>query len=146
MENYRIVMTLIEQGDNYVLQRRDSNPNIGAAGLVGCFGGKIETGEAPKAAAAREVSEETSLKPNPVDLEFVGEVDVVSDRNGQPIQVNSQVFRLTVDPDTKIEATDGQRIIYAKDGAESHLSEMTPATRATFQDFILKEKHGSEHH
>jgi 8-oxo-dGTP pyrophosphatase MutT (NUDIX family) len=138
--SYKIVMALIGQGDNYVLQRRDINPNIGAAGLVGCFGGKIEEGETPQEAAAREISEETNLRPKPEDLSFIGEVNVASDRNGQPIQVNSQVFRLTVDPSAEIVAADGERVLYAKDNAGSHLSEMTPATRATFKQFILKEK------
>jgi 8-oxo-dGTP pyrophosphatase MutT (NUDIX family) len=139
MEEFRIVMTLIEQGNNYVLQRRDINPNIGAAGLVGCFGGRIEDGETAIEAAVREIREETNLAPNSDELSYVGEVDVISDYQRVPIKVNSQVFRFSARPEIEIAAEDGECVIYAKDEATSHLPEMTPATRATFARFILKE-------
>jgi 8-oxo-dGTP pyrophosphatase MutT (NUDIX family) len=47
----------------YVLQLRDSKPNISAPGLWALFGGTIRTGETPPQTIRREIYEELSLKP-----------------------------------------------------------------------------------
>ena len=48
---------------NYVLQLRDSKPDIAASGQWGLFGGRVDTGETPLQAIEREVYEELSVKP-----------------------------------------------------------------------------------
>jgi len=48
---------------NYILQLRDSKPDIAASGQWGLFGGRIDTGETPLEAIKREVYEELSIKP-----------------------------------------------------------------------------------
>lgn len=55
-----------------VLQRRTQDAPFGA-GLLGLFGGGVEYGETPDQGILREVTEETSLKPGEIGIEFVAE-------------------------------------------------------------------------
>ena len=80
MQKLEIVLGLIEQGDEYILQLRDMNdPNAITAGLIGCFGGKQQPDETPRAAVARELSEETSLTARPDEWQLLGKVEVSSE-------------------------------------------------------------------
>jgi len=45
----------------YVLQHRDDKPGIAAPGAWSLFGGRVEVGELPNAAMAREIREELCL-------------------------------------------------------------------------------------
>lgn len=51
-------------GEKYVLQLRDSNPNIAAPGQWSLFGGMKKTGETPLEAMLREIYEELSIEPS----------------------------------------------------------------------------------
>lgn len=57
MREVHIAMCLIRQEDHYLLQHRLGDAMIGAAGLIGCFGGKIEDNETPEQAVCRELYE-----------------------------------------------------------------------------------------
>lgn len=50
-------------GEKYVLQLRDSNPNIAAPGQWSLFGGMKKTGETPLEAISREIYEELAIQP-----------------------------------------------------------------------------------
>jgi 8-oxo-dGTP pyrophosphatase MutT (NUDIX family) len=53
------VAALLQLSDGrYVMQLRDSNPNIFYPDHWGCFGGAVDPGEAPAVALARELREE----------------------------------------------------------------------------------------
>lgn len=139
MREIELAMTLIEQGDTYLLQLRNTEPEKGAAGLVGCFGGRIEAKETAYEAALRELSEETSLTSDNA-LEELGNVKVVSDRDNEPVHVKASVFRLVLDPLIQVEAHDGELVILHHTDVGNSLDKMTPATRKAFEELILKEK------
>ena len=71
-----VAMALMRQGDGFLLQLRDGDPKIGAAGKVGCFGGKVEPDEPLITAVCREIAEETTVKLNPADGKHLGAVVV----------------------------------------------------------------------
>jgi 8-oxo-dGTP pyrophosphatase MutT (NUDIX family) len=53
------VAALLQLSDGrYVMQLRDSNPNIFYPDHWGCFGGAVDPGEAPAVALVRELREE----------------------------------------------------------------------------------------
>jgi ADP-ribose pyrophosphatase YjhB (NUDIX family) len=137
MQELTIAMALIEQGNSYVLQRRGSNPQIGAAGLLGCFGGKVETGEDPLHAIAREISEETNLKPPESAFVELGLVEVISDYKGEAMKIHGHSYRLSLELKILIDAYEGELVALQKSKARDILSEMTPGTRAIFEQYII---------
>lgn len=92
MRQVNIAIGLIQQGDKYLLQLRDGEAKIGGAGLIGCFGGKIDKSEDPLDTFCREVFEELGLKPNPVEVKTLGQIEVESDHNLEPVKVKGHVF------------------------------------------------------
>jgi 8-oxo-dGTP pyrophosphatase MutT (NUDIX family) len=63
------VAALLQLSDGrYLMQLRDSNPDIFYPDHWGCFGGAVEAGEAPVAALVRELMEELAVGVNPVDV------------------------------------------------------------------------------
>jgi 8-oxo-dGTP pyrophosphatase MutT (NUDIX family) len=64
-----VVWLTLSNGD-VVLQRRDNKTTV-SPGLLGLFGGHVETGETPEAAIRRELSEETSLEVSALDISYV---------------------------------------------------------------------------
>ncbi|HSX53509.1 MAG TPA: NUDIX domain-containing protein [Patescibacteria group bacterium] len=139
MLELKIAITLIEQGNNFVLQQRDNAKHKGAAGMIGCFGGQLEGQETSQEAALRELTEETSLKPNIDELERIGKLEVNSDKDEATVRVKVDAFRLMVDDNVRIEAVDGSLVVLPTEQAASYVPQMTPATQALFKEFIFKE-------
>lgn len=140
MRKLIVALGLIEQGDNYLMQLRGTNPMIGGAGLIGCFGGKVEASESPKDAACREINEETNLKLKTNDLGLLGEVSVASDHRMETIKVKAYIFEIQIGSEILIEATEGELVTIQKKDAHKYLDKMTTGTRACFEQFILKGK------
>lgn len=126
----------IKQGDAYLLQLRPNVPTIGAAGLIGAFGGRIEPGESPVEAVCRELREETSLKPSTEDFSYLGTVTVTAYRQQQPLQVTANVFRIAIAPTEKVTATDGEVVRMTRRQADERIDHLTPATKAAFEQFL----------
>ena len=55
-------MVILHRDGRALLQLRDSAPGVYAGGQWGIFGGHLEPGEAPEAAARREIEEELNLR------------------------------------------------------------------------------------
>jgi 8-oxo-dGTP pyrophosphatase MutT (NUDIX family) len=142
MRLLNIVMVIIEQGGLYHLEFRNGPKRIGAAGLVGCFGGKIEQGEEPLRAICREVKEETNL--NPVEADFVrlGEVDVIADNNLEPVKIHATVYKLILSKGIDVEAHEGRLVSLTESEAKRKVATMTPGTQAAFNQFIFGDKNG----
>lgn len=133
-------MTVIEQEDTYILQLRDNIVAKGGAGLIGCFGGQIEANETPRAAAVRELGEETTLQLKSNTLQALGTVMVVSDRDNQPVRVHADIFHVEVDSSVSIQAKEGRLVYLEKGEVAQRLRDMTTGTRAAFTQLILKEE------
>lgn len=140
MREMVIALGLIEQGDNYLLQLRGKNPMIGGAGLIGCFGGKLEVGEEPRTAIRREISEETSHLAEEADFLHLGNVEVVSDHKMETVKVFGHVFHLKLPEDLQIEAKEGELISLARHEITNFLDKMTTGTRACFEQFVIGDK------
>jgi 8-oxo-dGTP pyrophosphatase MutT (NUDIX family) len=139
MRKLNIALCLIEQEGKYLMQLRDGDPKIGGAGLIGCFGGKIEDGETPAQAARREMGEETNHRPEEHQLLYVGEVNVVSDHKLEPVQVRAHIHKVVVDAATEIEAIEGKLVSMTLDEVRSSLDKLTTGTRACFETLVLQE-------
>ncbi|HAC56059.1 TPA: hypothetical protein DCF80_01025 [Candidatus Saccharibacteria bacterium] len=126
----------IKQGDTYLLQRRPNLSTIGAAGLIGSFGGGIEVGESPIEAVCRELSEETSLKPLPEDFSHLGVVRVTAYKQGEPMDITAEVFMLELDPEVPMTALEGELERMTRQQADERVDELTPATRKAFEMFL----------
>lgn len=140
MRSLEVSICVIKQGDTYLLQQRDANPSIGAAGLIGAFGGKIEHGETPLAAACRELGEETSLAPVEAELTLLGNYTVVSDYKLEPVSVNISAFQVVIDTAVEVTALEGDVVALTLSEAIHSLDAMTPATRTCFETIIGKER------
>ncbi len=137
MRHLDIALALIEQEGVYFLQLRGANPEIGGAGLIGCFGGKIEE-ETPGVAICRELSEETNLENlSEEDIELIGRVRVHSDHKLEKVSVHAHVFRIVVAGDTDIFAKEGGLVRLTPDEAKEKLDNMTTGTRAVFEEIIF---------
>src|SRR5689334_9278874 len=136
MRQVDIAMLLIRQGDNYLLQLRDGETKIGAAGFIGCFGGKINKGEDPKAAVIREIMEETTLNPDHASVVEVGIVNVQSDYKNEPVKVMAHVFKVDAETSKRIKSKEGKLIEFTAEQAKSNITRLTPATKATFKEYI----------
>lgn len=142
MRELQIVMVVIEQDGLYHLQFRDGPKRIGAAGLIGCFGGKIEHGETPLQAIYREVGEETTIRPKQADFVKLGEVNVIADNNLEPVKIHSDVYHLGLDKNIEIKAREGRLVSLTKAESADRLATMTPGTQAAFSQFIIGDKRG----
>jgi len=136
MREIEVSMALIWQVDRCHLQRRLPRKELGAAGLVGCFGGQKRAKETPRETLARELKEETTLRYNPDSFHKVGEVSVVSDRDLQPVLVNANVFSVLLPEGTEIEAKEGQLVTWTLEQVVENQSELTPATEACFKEIL----------
>jgi 8-oxo-dGTP pyrophosphatase MutT (NUDIX family) len=140
MREMQVVMCLLEKEDQYLLQRRTSDKRRGGAGLIGCFGGKIESGETSIQALCREISEETNLQPNIGEILELGEVDVISDNNLEEVKVHIQVYHWLLKEAHDVMAQEGELVMFNEDEARANLDNMTPGTRACFKELVFKEK------
>ena len=138
MRQLDIALALLKQNDEYLFQKRGDIPEIGAAGLIGLFGGQIE-GETPVQAICRELDEETNFTPNEQEATFVGEVRVVADHKLEDVNIKAQIFSFMVGKDYVLQAKEGTLVRFTKEKAAENLDLMTPATRAYFENLIGEE-------
>lgn len=132
-----IVMGLVVQGDRYHLQLRNGAKQVGALDLIGCFGGKVEPDETHEQAICRELIEESNISVTPSEIEYVGSVDVQSDRHGIPVAVHSKIYKVTLPLDFRVKANEGELITLTDQEVRSSLHKLTPATRACFEQLII---------
>jgi len=136
MRQLQVSLGLIQKGEDYFLQLRGDNPAIGAAGLIGTFGGKIEVGEQSDEAVSREIGEETSLATKPKDFTFIGDVTVISDYQNVKTEIVASVFKLALPDDTLVIAKEGRLVVMTKEAALRDRHRLTPATRVVFEELI----------
>ena len=74
-----VVVVVPYVGTKVLLQLRDLKANIAFPGHWGFFGGSIQAGEAPEAAALREICEEIGFLPQ--KLHYIGR-EAISDLDG----------------------------------------------------------------
>lgn len=138
MRQVDIAVLLIKQGNTYLLQHRTGDPKIGAAGTFGCFGGKINQGEKPKAAAIREVSEETNLIISHIRVKELGKVKVDSDHQNEAVKVVADVFEVIVNPAEKVEAKEGELIVLSANELKRQFNKLSAVTQAAFKELIWR--------
>ena len=114
------VSAILMNGDGRILlQHRDDNPNIRYPGHWALFGGSIEDGESPYAAAGREILEETGynvenlglfrefVQNNKREFAFVGEIDAalaelsLNEGQGMDFVAPAELRKLLIRPDDK---------------------------------------------
>jgi 8-oxo-dGTP pyrophosphatase MutT (NUDIX family) len=136
MPELEIAICVIEQENKYLLQLRNGDPSIGAAGLFGCYGGKVEKNENPKQAIIRELSEETNLSISLDNLSKLGEVKVESDYKNKPIIVKAYVYSTILESTKEVLSKEGILSKVHKDKIEEYYDRMTPATLETFKKLM----------
>lgn len=140
MQELDISLVIIRQGDEFLLQNRDHNPQ-GAADMIGAYGGKIDkTDASPLDGACREVEEETSLRPKREDLGFLGKISVICDYKGSPAQINGWSYIMDIATDQEVESREGTLVRMTKEQAEASLRTFTPGTRACFEQYIINQE------
>ncbi|MBP7837421.1 NUDIX domain-containing protein [Candidatus Saccharibacteria bacterium] len=135
MRHLHVATAIIRKDNIYYFQLRNGNASIGAAGLIGSFGGKIEPGETAAQAVCREISEETSLSLSAERFKYLGNVDVVSDHNNETVSVKLEVFELDLGTET-LEAKEGELVPFLVEELEKNVDQLTSGTRACFKKFI----------
>jgi 8-oxo-dGTP pyrophosphatase MutT (NUDIX family) len=128
-----IAMAMINQVDVYHLQRRTGSKAIGAAGLVGCFGGKIEANETAAEAVARELPEETNLSVDPNRLKQIENFDVESDNRNEPVKVHVKVFSVFLPLGQEVIAKEGELVSWTMSEIQANEDKLTPATKEFFR-------------
>jgi 8-oxo-dGTP pyrophosphatase MutT (NUDIX family) len=137
MRKLEIALAMLRQGDDYLLQQRGNIPEIGGAGLIGCFGGKIESNETPAHAVAREVKEEVSIDIETLIFQRIGRVKVISDHKLEAVSVTAEVYLAQVPTDANVSAKEGELVRLPLDQIQSQMSFMTTGTRQAFLDLVL---------
>lgn len=136
MRQLNVAVVFIVKEGIYFLQLRDKDPHKGAAGLIGCFGGKIEPGEDALHAAHRELQEETSLRILSSRLMPLGAITVVSDYKLETMNVHITAFLLELESNEAITAAEGEIIELSKRKALALAEKLTPGTLACFKALI----------
>ena len=132
-----IAMTVLVDADEYLLQKRPLVTKKGASGLIGCFGGQIEAGEEPVAAAVRELVQEAGLIFDESQLSLLGEVHVISDRNNREVLINASVFEVLLPHGFPVTAIEGElkRMRLGEISKATAKGRITPATAKAFSKF-----------
>lgn len=134
----RVVAPFITAPGFFYFQRRSPDPRRGAAGLLGTFGGKVEPNESDVEAAAREVSEETTLRLGPAAFSMLGEYDVLSDNDLKEVQIHMVAFLVELESTEPFGATDGCLVVLPAARVAAHLGEMTPGTREGWCRYLAR--------
>jgi len=138
MQCLYVAIVFLAKDGTYLLQLRDADPRKGAAGLIGGFGGKIESGETALAAAHRELQEETSLRIDAERLKEMGMVTAVSDYKRKPVEVHITAFLLPLHSGETVTATEGSIVELSRAEALAQATTLTPGTHACFE-IVIKE-------
>ena len=136
MARVEVSIGFIRRDGTYLMQRRPNSKTVGAAGLIGLFGGTIEQGETPIEAVCRELGEETSLELSPEDFSYLGHVSVTAYKADQPLAVEAEVFLTEVPTNCEVVALEGELIDMSRDEARARVAELSPATVAAFEQFL----------
>jgi ADP-ribose pyrophosphatase YjhB (NUDIX family) len=131
-----ISIIVVEAPSGYVLQFRDGPKKIGATGLIGCLGGKIEKWESARQAALRELAEESNIISSDEQMSHLGSVIVESDMNHKVVTVHAEVFFTKVTDAENISLSEGKKVVLNPSEIAQRLHELTPATRAVFTKLI----------
>ncbi|MFU8884177.1 MAG: NUDIX hydrolase [Cyanobacteriota bacterium] len=66
-----VALAMLQRDGRWLMQLRDEIPTIVAPGCWGLFGGHLDPGETPEQALRRELLEEISWQPPPLELVMV---------------------------------------------------------------------------
>ena len=136
MLKMEVAMAMLCQIDKYHLQLRDGDKKIGAVGMIGFFGGKVESGEEPRTTISRELAEETNLKLSAESFRYLDSVLVLSDYKLKPVQVKAKVFEVLLPFGIVVEAKEGQLVTWTQEEILENLNQLTPATNAFFEGYF----------
>lgn len=134
----KVVICLVSRGNVFYFQHRNFKPEKGGADSIGCFGGAIENSESPETTSCREVAEETSLTPKLRDIECIGNVQVIADKNLRQVGIDAKVYQLDLSTNINFKAKEGQLVKMNLGEIQQNLERLTPATKKAFKDYILK--------
>jgi 8-oxo-dGTP pyrophosphatase MutT (NUDIX family) len=135
MRHYNIVLAVMRQGNNYLMQRRAKHPKVGAGGLIGFFGGKIEENEDPEKALYREIAEETTFEPSK-NLKSIGKIQIEMAHTEGRARVTAEAFSIRVPNSTEVKAREWELVEMPVNDVKKHIDELTPATRAVFEEIL----------
>jgi 8-oxo-dGTP pyrophosphatase MutT (NUDIX family) len=127
-----------------ILQRRPNLPGkLAYAGKIHLLGGGRESGETLAETVARELSEETNLRPRADDMQFLDEVDFVGeDKHRNPIKRHVGLFSLQVASFTAVELREQGELVAIPRMPESlfdYTDELTPFAHHALERVILGE-------
>jgi len=122
---------LIDPQGRYLLQRRDSNPDILYPSKTGLFGGHRKGAESFMDCVAREVHEETGYIAGPDEFEHLGSY-VGSDTEVPGATVAGHYCVLRNVPAESLNVTEGSLIVVAPEGLTSWAHQFAPSATAAF--------------
>lgn len=136
MNTLEVSMVIIKRGESFILQRRPIDPNIGASGLIGCFGGKKEQNETEEDAAYRELFEELDIRmdKDSVRLEHIDDLTVESDYRQSLVTVKAAIFKLDIEKDIVLTAKEGELVEFTLEEIKQEMRSFSPATREAFKN------------
>lgn len=136
MRHLLVAFAVIEKAGKFYFQQRGTDPRIGGAGLIGCFGGKIEAGETPLQAVCRELAEETTLVVVPNKLTRLGEILVESDHNLEAVTVGITAFKVILEQDQTFQSKESGLVAMTLKEALAQKHTLTTGTRACLEQLM----------
>lgn len=142
MKSLEVAMIVIKQDEKFVLQVRGEDPAIGASGLIGFFGGKLDIikygrKETYEEAAYRELGEEVYIDaPVKGQLKELGRIAVVSDFKLETVRIEAVAYELILDENVVVQPLEGGLVYMTRDEVLQNTHRLTPGTRAGFEELI----------
>ncbi len=132
-----VAATVLETETHYVLQQRDDIPTIVQPGKVSAFGGSMEPSDKSSLDAAyRELTEETSLRPDKSALRLLQTLDVQGvNSRGEATSCTYFIYGLTID-NVDFEVYEGQGAYSIEKGADMDKHNLVPSMKMFFNLYI----------
>jgi len=137
MEDVRVAATIIHLPDSYIMRHRKTGNDKGEEGKFGLYGGQVEeTDRDAQHTARRELEEESGLQFPLQGFDYQGFVHVKSERGGEEILTEAEIFLLLPSGFSAGEFNNGLRMSPRQISRARALGQLSSVASASLSKFM----------